>query len=296
MPWVNYHSHCDFCDGSEAPLASAQAALNRGLLALGFSSHAPLPFPRPWCIGRGRPSPALSRYRTEIESLKRLYRGRLDIWTGLEVDYIPGLMGPADKAFAGFDYRLGSVHFVGKTEKGRPWQLDDSASSFEAGIERLYGGDVRALVEAYYGALVDMVRFSAPDIVAHIDLVKKFNRHSRFFDEASAWYRELVDWALGEVAARGQMLELNTGGMARGWIDESYPGPWALRRCCELGIALTLGSDSHRAADVDFGLADAAGSLLRAGYRELMVLGDGGWRPVGFDDRGLLLGVGRRAA
>jgi histidinol-phosphatase (PHP family) len=154
-------------------------------------------------------------------------------------------------------------------------------------LKELYGGDVRALVGDYYRSLGEMLRQDPPDIVAHFDLVKKYNRGSCYFDEGEAWYRDLVDAALGAVAASGRMLELNTGGMARGWIDESYPGPWALRRCRVLGIPVTLGSDSHRAADVDFGFPGAAAALLAAGYEEIMVLSKGGWQPMSFGEHGL---------
>lgn len=296
MAWTNYHCHCDFCDGADRPLASVQAALDRGIISLGFSSHAPLPFHRPWCIGGGFGSPTLRRYRTEIESLKKLFQGRIDIWTGLEVDYIPGLVGPSDPAFADFDYRIGAVHFVGKTREGQPWQLDDSPEAFKRGLEELYGGDIRALVGAYYGSLAEMLRQDPPDIVAHFDLVKKYNQGSRYFDEGEAWYRDLVDTALSAVAASGRILELNTGGMARGWIDETYPGPWALRRCRELGIPLTLGSDSHRAADVDFGFPGAGATLVAAGYKEIMVLSKDGWLPVRFGESGLALWARKLAA
>jgi histidinol-phosphatase (PHP family) len=296
MSWISYHCHSDLCDGVERPLASVLAARSRGMIALGFSAHAPLPFPRPWCLGRGLDVSSLARYKAEIENLKRLYGGSLQLWAGLEVDYIPGLVGPSDPIFADFDYRLGSIHFVGRTREGGPWQLDDCPESFASGLLELYGGDVRALVEAYYGALCDMVRFDAPDIVAHFDLVKKYNRGSRFFDEGSSWYRELVDGALRAIAAEGLILELNTGGLARGWTEECYPGPWALGRCRELGIAMTLGADSHAAATVDFGLDQAAAALARAGYEELMVLGGDGWLPLAFDERGLSIrGAGRAA-
>jgi len=287
MAWTNYHCHSDFCDGTESPTAMVEAAIGRGLLALGLSSHAPLPFARPWCLGRGRDPSALERYKAEIEGLRGRFGGLIDVHAGLEVDYIPGLMGPADEAFAGFDYRIGAVHFVGLTREGLPWQMDDSPDSFKIGLDELYGGDIRALVEAYFAALREMVVLERPDLVAHIDLVKKFNRGSRFFHEGAAWYRELVDGALMAVADSGLILELNTGGISRGWTEEGYPGPWALRRCRELGIPLTLSSDCHRAADLDFGFAQAAGALAAAGYEELMVLEAGLWRPAGFDCRGL---------
>ena len=296
MAWTDYHTHCDFCDGAERPLAYVEAALDREVVALGFSSHAPLPFPAPWCIGRGQWPSTIERYRTEIESLKRVYRGRLSVWVGLEVDYIPGLVGPADAAFASFDYRIGAVHFVGRTREGLPWQMDDTPQSFEHGLEELYGGDIRTLVEAYFRALGEMAWLERPDIVAHFDLVKKYNAGGRYFDEGETWYRSLAEEALRVVARSGCILELNTGGMARGWTDEPYPSPWLLSRCRDLGIPMTLDSDCHRGADVAFAFREAASVLAGAGYAELMTLGREGWRPTGFDRRGLCLGSTRVAA
>ncbi len=286
MSWTNYHCHCDFCDGAERPLAYVEAALDRDMSALGFSSHAPLPFPSTWCIGLGRWPSTLERYRTEIDSLRRLYRGRISVWTGLEVDYIPDLIGPSDPAFSGFDYRIGSVHFVGRTEVGLPWQMDDSPASFALGLEEQFGGDIRALVAAYFASVADMARLERPDIIGHFDLVRKYNSGSLYFDEGEAWYRELADAALRAVAASGSILELNTGGMARGYIDEPYPSPRLLGRALELGIPTTINSDSHRSADLDFAFGEAAAILSGLGYERVMVLGSEGWRSEALAKRG----------
>jgi histidinol-phosphatase (PHP family) len=296
MAWTNYHCHCDLCDGEEGMRAYVEAALDRGFSALGFSSHAPLPFPASWCLGRGARPAALESYRREVDVLRRFYRGRIDVRAGLEVDYIPGLMGPSDSAFAAFDYRIGSIHFVGATAEGRPWQMDDTPETFARGLSEQYDGDIRPLVADYYRALIDMVRFERPDIVGHLNLVKKYNKAGRYFDEGEAWYVNLVDGVLRAIAESGCLVELNTGGMARGWTEEPYPSPWILRRCRDLGIPMVLDSDCHRSADIDFGFREAAKLLLSCGYSEIMELGAGGWSPAAFDERGLKPGPMTSAA
>ncbi|MGO8693269.1 MAG: histidinol-phosphatase [Rectinemataceae bacterium] len=279
MAWTNYHGHCLHCDGSDSARSIAEKAIERGFLDLGFSSHAPLPFPTPWCIGRGTKPAALWSYRREIESLRGEYRGTIEIHAGLEVDYLPGSMGPADPLFASFDYTIGSVHFVGRGREGSPWAMDDSPESFERGLVELFGGDIRALASVYYGTLRDMLERSRPTIVGHFDLVKKYNRGGKYFDEKETWYRALVEESLAAVARSGCILELNTGGMARLRAEEPYPSLWTLGRCRELGIPMTIDSDCHRCADVDHGFAFAADALATAGYGEVAVLEDRRWRP-----------------
>jgi histidinol-phosphatase (PHP family) len=215
---------------------------------------------------------------------------------GLEVDYIPGLIGPADPAFSSFDYTIGSVHFVGRGREGLPWAMDDSPESFERGLVELFGGDIRALARAYYGTLRDMLQNSRPSMVGHFDLVKKYNRGAKYFDERASWYRALVDESLVAVARSGCILELNTGGMARLWTEEPYPSLWALARCRELGIRLTINSDCHRAADLDHGFAFAADALLGSGIHEVVSLEAGHWRRRTLRPSGIELRPARRAA
>ncbi|MDP3179438.1 MAG: histidinol-phosphatase [Spirochaetaceae bacterium] len=286
MPWSNYHCHSDFCDGAGDISSYAEAALDRGFAALGLSSHAPLPFRASWCLGGDEDPGALSRYRNAVDELKAAFAGELAIIAGLEVDYIPGLVGPAQPVFAGFDYRIGSVHFVGSSEGGSPWRMDQTAESFASGLDEIFGGDIRALARAYYARLSAMVLYGGVDIVGHLDLVKKFNRGETYFREDEAWYRCLVERSLAIIASSGSVVEVNTSGMARGHIDEPYPSPWIIARCVQLEIPLCLSSDCRHPRDVDFAFADTALDLAWAGCESLAVLDEGGWGRESIDARG----------
>ena len=61
-PITNFHTHCYLCDGTGAPIDYARSAVERGLAALGYSSHAPLPFPVDWVMRREE----LPTYREQI--------------------------------------------------------------------------------------------------------------------------------------------------------------------------------------------------------------------------------------
>ncbi len=282
MTKANYHCHSSHCDGEGEPMDYAETALARGLSVLGFTAHAPLPFASDWCLGRGRAPEALPLYERAIRRLAAEYGDRLRILAGLEVDYLPGLLGPADPVFAGFEYRLGAVHFLRVDGEESPWAMDSTPALFAEGLKRHFGGKPFRLVETYFAAVRGMLASSKPDVVAHVDLVKKFNRGGRFFDEEDRRYRANLEETLRAVAASGAILEINTGGMARGWTAETYPSPGYFPLCRRLGIPIVLGSDSHRPESVDHAFRETARLLSEAGYREFAEPGgEGAGRGIG---------------
>ena len=44
MSWTNYHSHTNYCDGTNTPEDYIRKALELEMPTYGFSSHAPIPF------------------------------------------------------------------------------------------------------------------------------------------------------------------------------------------------------------------------------------------------------------
>ena len=77
----------------------ARAARAAGYGVLGFSSHAPLPFPTDWNM----PLERLDDYAAEIRRLAADWAAEdppLDIYLGLEIDWIEGLRSPATDSSA----------------------------------------------------------------------------------------------------------------------------------------------------------------------------------------------------
>ena len=48
--WANFHTHSNYCDGKGLLDEYVAQAISLGMLSLGFSSHAPLPFESSWCM------------------------------------------------------------------------------------------------------------------------------------------------------------------------------------------------------------------------------------------------------
>src|SRR4051812_48082310 len=83
--WTNYHTHTNFCDGKSSIAEVVGAAKRFGMASVGISSHAPLPFERPWCMNSGQ----LEDYLSEIKKISSLDNS-IEVYAGLEIDFIPG--------------------------------------------------------------------------------------------------------------------------------------------------------------------------------------------------------------
>ncbi|MCD6386637.1 histidinol-phosphatase [Candidatus Sumerlaeota bacterium] len=285
MGWTNYHTHCHFCDGEAEPEAYVQSALRQGLLALGFSSHAPLPFPTHWTMDPGR----LDDYLSTIRALQKKYADKLPIFLGLEIDYIPGVISPGDARFQalGLDYIIGSVHFFGSALDGLYPTIDGTEEEFLKGINGIFKGNIRLAVESYYQNVRSMVQMSTPDIIGHLDIIKKNNKQSKYFSEDETWYRQTVSDTLTTIAESNAIVEVNTGGIARKRTDSTYPSPWILERIRELNIPITLSSDVHSPELITGLFRETATLLLDIGFTHLYVLTPTGWQPRPFSPEGV---------
>lgn len=281
------HSHTNFCDGKTDVETMCRAAFDKGLSALGFSSHAPVERktgfpPTGWTMDEGR----LEEYLEAVRAAKKRWEGRLTIFLGLEVDFIPGLMGPADSDYRGMDldYIIGSVHFV-LPPKGAPFTVDAPGEELERGIREGYGGDAAAVTAAYYDSLEALIKSGGFDILGHPDLVKKSNQNSRLFEEGSEFYRTRCKAAAALAGKHKVTIEVNTGGMNRGYADSPYPSFPLLKLFRENNVPAAINADAHRPEDLDGNYPAACKAMLAAGFAET-VLFQGRknnvpvWRPV----------------
>lgn len=274
MLTTSYHTHNRFCDGAGEIADYVAAAAAAGLEAIGISSHAPLTFADRAAM-RAADLPA---YCAEVDRLHEAYRDRLRVHRALEFDFIPERHDAlwAQVAAVSFDYLIGSVHFVGEDDRGAPWACDLTRDGFERGLRHHYGGDIRKLVGAYYERVRALATWGQVAIVGHLDRIKKWNRHERYFKEDEPWYRREVEATLGAVARAGLIVELNTVGW-RNEVGRPYPSPWILRRCLDLGIRLVVTTDAHAPERVIEFHAQARAVLADVGCRELAVLRDAEW-------------------
>ena len=244
----NLHTHTTWCDGRDSPRAVAEAAVEKGFDILGFSSHAMLPGRYlEWAL---TPEKA-PRYAAEIRALAAEFAPKLKILCGVEADWLAGEAEPSREAYSCIspDYIIGSVHFV-RGAGGAIVCVDKSPQSMEDGIRDGFGGDVGKFVSAYFAAVRESLAFDF-DIVGHPDLVRKFNAGGRYFDESADWYVKELERTADAVAASGKLVEVNTGAISRGWLDDAYPSPAFRAMLRERGVGFVLSADAHAADTID---------------------------------------------
>ncbi len=279
MKWTNHHTHSLFCDGDSPPRDYAEKAVQLGFTILGFSSHAPLPFPNTFTLRQDK----VDEYRQTIRSLSYEYAGRLEICLGMEIDFISGVMEDFSsvRQYAGLDYVIGGVHLVKPANDERLWFIDGpKRETYDNGLKELFSNDIRAAVRTYFDQLNRMIETQAPDIVAHIDKIKMHN-HGRFFSTGDAWYRDLLSESLRLSAQKGCIVEVNTRGIYKGRCHELFPDTDALREMQKMGVKITLSSDAHAPGDLDKAYPQAISTIREAGYNHLMVFNYGKWKEVG---------------
>ncbi|MBL0744520.1 histidinol-phosphatase [Chryseolinea lacunae] len=275
------HTHSNFCDG-KGPLSDYVAraqALN--MTSLGFSSHAPVPFDCKWCMKAER----LDEYIAAVKSLAQNSAG-LEIYRGLEVDFIPGMIGPKDFA-SKLDYTVGSVHFVDALPDGTPWEIDGLHTLFLEGYEKIFQSNIRDVISRYYELTRAMVETSCPTVVGHIDKIKIQNVDGKFFDEHDAWYQDQINQTLRTIQKSGAIVEVNTRGLYQKKSTTPYPSPWVLQRLHEENIPITLNSDAHHPDDLTNQFPETAALLSSIGFKTIMVLHEGTWKPFSFNTHGL---------
>ena len=211
---ATYHTHSFFCDGAMYPDDYVRSAIEKGFTAIGFSSHAPVLFETYWTM---KPE-LLNDYIETILHLKEKYKGRIQIYAGLETDYYPN--SPDYRGMPGLDYTIGAIHFIYSKTNDRYMALDGTPEEFIETLDTIFGGDVEAMVTAYYALFTEMIRKRPPDIAGHIDILKKNNAGDRFSPEKSQWYRAAVETALNEIKKQEVIVEVNTGGISRGYTTE----------------------------------------------------------------------------
>jgi histidinol-phosphatase (PHP family) len=285
MAWVNYHSHSLFCDGKAAAEEFVQAAVEKNFHAYGYSSHAPVSFPSVWNMNAGK----LSDYLHEIRRIRQAYAGIIQVYAGLELDYIHGRPSyPVSELKAmGLDFIIGSVHYINCFPDGTHFCFDGQPEAFFKGIDIIYGNDFRKAITAYFHDVRQMIENDCPDIIGHMDKIKMHSTVQPYFNEDDAWYRVEVKKTLDLMAASGCVLEINTRGLYKHNPPMLYPSEWVIEEAFRRDIPVMINSDAHHPLEIESGFTQAGRLLHDIGYKTLRVMLDNSWQDRPFNEQGL---------
>ena len=251
----DYHIHTWRCGHAAGQMEEyLAAARQKGITEIGFADHIPMY----WLLPEQR-DPYLAMQEKELAfylaEINRLQAKNQDLTlkVGLEVDYIPGRKKELAH-FLGkytFDYLIGAVHYL------NGWGFDQATQQ-----DAYAGKDPVAVYHQYFGLLKEAALSGFFDIMAHPDLIKKFNY--RLAEEPFPLYLETAK----AFAQAGVCVEVNTAGL-RVPAGEIYPSLSFLKVCRRCGVPATVGSDAHQPGQVGYGFKEAVRHLRRAGYHEV---------------------------
>lgn len=265
----NAHTHSRWCDGLDAIPDMVEAARALGFVSLGFSSHARQGFDPAYSMAPD----AQAGYFAELRALQG-EPGLPRLWAGLELD---ALAHPdcRREAFAHADYVIGSAHYLCESYGGAPVAVDGDPVLLRRYVDEVYHGDGLAMARDYFAIEVKALLRDRPQIIGHFDLLRKYAARLSLFDEADPAYRRLALSALEQAFPCGGVLEINTGGMARGYLSTPYPTLELLCAWRELGGQITLTSDCHDRRYLAHAFPEAAALARQAGFRTALRLGVG---------------------
>lgn len=255
------HTHASCCDGKNTLAEMAAAACAAGVKHYGVSCHSHTPIP----IDAGCVLDAdMTAYRKAVLDLRAEYEGRMEILLGLEWD------SQSDIRPEGFDYWIASAHYQ-RGADGEYYCADWGEDHFLRCQRQLCGGDALAVTEGYFRE-VGRIAAMKPTILGHFDLITKHNGDGVLFDESHPRYKKAAIEALHAADPTATLLEINTGGMARGYRTAPYPALFLLREWKEMGGRIILTSDAHNADKILYGYADSVALARAAGFERASIL------------------------
>lgn len=272
----NFHSHCTFCDGRSHPEDFVLFAIGHKFRAYGFSSHSPLPFETFWNMS----AIDMPEYLAEINRLKEKYADYIELYSGLEIDFLDLTYNASIPYFQEqpLDYRISSVHFL-------PWTtplleenmvcIDGPYQEFENGIREHFGGSIRRATEAFFESSMRMVEAGGFDIVGHIDKIYMNGSRHPDFDLQAGWYQKPFLELLDLVAEKGLIVEINCKNKTR--KEQTFPHVNAYQELKKRNIPIMVNSDCHFPDLVNDGRTDTLLSLKEAGFRTVRELAGGKW-------------------
>lgn len=276
MHLTNLHTHTKYCDGKNSAEDMIIAAINSNMQSIGISTHGPADFASDWNIQKKD----VEKYIEEINYLKQKYEGTIDVLLGMEFEYMPdtefGSM--CTDLMKRLDYYIGSVHYLSALKNGSMWTVDCNIDELLTGINESFGGNKKHAVEKYYDLISEMAVKYEPPIIGHLDLFKKNNKNNILFDEKADWYVKTVEKCLDVIKNTTSIIEINTGGISRGYIYEQYPSTFILGMIRDKNIPIIINSDAHTTDGITCKFDDMYTLINQLKFESISYLTKTGWK------------------
>lgn len=211
---------------------------------------------------------AYFNYAHKMESIKKKYKGKIQIRYGIELEWLGEDLGRQwnrSKIFQvhGVDFVIGSVHF---SNEGLPYdgsrEETDKLIQLRGGLENYWHGYIEEMIEMI-DAYWDMLH-----IVGHLDLPKIFAPMPKaLFDleHSSHFLARRLRTLLEMISDYNFAIDLNTSGLRKGC--GIFPEMAILEYANKLGIQIGIGTDAHFIDEIGQDYHKAVTTARKAGYK-----------------------------
>jgi len=250
---MDLHTHSEHSHDADYPVIEmCEAALKAGIGVFAIADHYDVNNLDPDFSFLDK---SMKRSVNDTLAAKDLYQGKIEMLTGIELGQPLEKPGKADEILVSypFDFVLGSLH-------NAPGRLDIYYYN-RPGDTDLFNAEL----EAYFAALLEMIRWGRFDAAAHITYPFRFISPGDRENYPFGRWDDYLETAVKTLAEKGLALEVNTN-------HPSYtlPGLRWVKRFRELGgEKLTLGSDAHSPRRVGNGIDAGMRTASDAGFAYL---------------------------
>ncbi|MFW9793174.1 MAG: histidinol-phosphatase HisJ family protein [Candidatus Thorarchaeota archaeon] len=262
----DYHIHPNYSIDAEGEIDEfCKAAINAGLKEIAFTTHLDTDRIADDCyvnVKGKRVDVSSNIWFEDYESTIRTAGDHfadlgLQVLLGVEVDCFPDVESNLPEGFfsTDFDVILGSVHLIDHI----------AISAGDRAQKALQKYSLKDLGEKYFSIMLDSIELEIFDVLAHIDLYRRFGES--FYGEGihDLWKPYLKELA-SKIRKRGIGFEINTSSLRRG-MEQPMPEDRIIRALKMEGIEIVIvGSDAHTPIDVGKGIDEALNIIRQIGF------------------------------
>jgi histidinol-phosphatase (PHP family) len=271
----NFHQHSLFSDGKESCDLFIKKGIELGFCCMGFSEHSPLPFNTYFSMKQEK----VKDYVNEINILKGKYKGKINIFISMELDYVPQSSENFSywNELCKLDYTIGAVHLIKADNSDELWFIDGpDRNVYDKGLMQLFDNNAKKAVKTYFYQINNMLESQDIDIIAHLDKIKMHNEN-RFFTEDEKWYRQLVNETISLIKEKDVIVEINTRGIYKNKTNKLFPDDYTLKKVIEKNIPVVISSDAHKSEELNLHFDQTLKKIKQLGVKSIMFFNNNGW-------------------
>lgn len=237
----NFHTHSQYCDGRATLEEFVKYALSEGFQHLGFSPHSPIICESTCNMNKDD----VPQYVNEVSLLKSIYGDRINIYTGMEIDFLDN-WGPNNDYFRELplDYRIGSIHFIPSFINDKEYvDIDGNYNEFKQKMLKHFNDDIKNVVYSFYNQTLKMIEAGGFDIIGHFDKISNNANLFQYGIEDESWYKKIIRNVFDAIVDNNYVVEINT----KAYNDSSrfYPNKMYFKWIKDYDVPFVVNSDAH---------------------------------------------------